>query len=388
MRSALSISRTELTRVFRDRVGLFFVFVLPFVIIFLVGTAFPADVTSLPVALLDEDGGSVGTDLTEAIEEDQVLEISEYSDESDIARDVQLGDLAAGIVIPSGTTSRVQRGETATIELLADPASSAASVVRASLEATVQQQSEVLSAALFATEQGVGDYERNMLTAFDVSTTITHTKVATTKAGEASETNPSSFAFVAPAQLTLFVFINSLAIGATLVEIRKLGLARRIYAGPTRMTSMVEGLTSSRLFFALIQSAIIIVVSLVVFDVSWGDPLAVAAIVLLWGLVSAGAGVLIGAVASTPEQTQAIGIPLAIGMSMLGGAMWPLFLVPPVMRVIGHLVPQAWAMDAWTTVLFDGGSISDIWIDLAVLAGFAAVLIALSVWLLRRALLR
>lgn len=388
MRSALAISGVELTRVFRDRVGLFFVFVLPFLIIFFVGIAFPADVTSLPVALLDEDGGTVGKDLAEAIEEDKVLEVAEYSDESDIARDVQIGDLAAGIVIPAETTRRVQRGETATIELLADPASSAASVVRASLEATVQEQSEVLSAARFATEQGVGDYERNLLTALDVSTTITHTEVETTKVGEASEVNPSSFAFVAPAQLTVFVFINCLAIGATLVEVRKLGLARRIYAGPTSMTSMVEGLTSSRLFFAVIQSAIIIVVSLVVFDVSWGDPLAAAAIVVLWGLVSAGAGVLIGALASTPEQTQAIGIPVAIGLSMLGGAMWPLFIVPPVMRIIGHLVPQAWAMDAWMTVVFDGGGLGEIWIDLAVLAGFAAVLIAMSIWFLRRALLR
>jgi ABC-2 type transport system permease protein len=44
------------------------------------------------------------------------------------------------------------------------------------------------------------------------------------------------------------------------------------------------------------------------------------------------------------------------------------------MRTLGHVVPHAWAMDAWTKLIFDGDSVAGIVPQLAVLTGFAAVL--------------
>jgi ABC-2 type transport system permease protein len=75
-------------------------------------------------------------------------------------------------------------------------------------------------------------------------------------------------------------------------------------------------------------------------------------------------------------------------MGMLGGCMWPLEIVPPVMRTVGHAVPQAWAMDAWIALVFDGAGLGDVAGDLAVLAGFAVVLGLLARRQLRRALTR
>lgn len=51
--------------------------------------------------------------------------------------------------------------------------------------------------------------------------------------------------------------------------------------------------------------------------------------------------------------------------------MWPLHVVGETMRTVGHAVPQAWAMDGWIILIFDGGSVSDLGPDLGVLALFA-----------------
>jgi ABC-2 type transport system permease protein len=83
---------------------------------------------------------------------------------------------------------------------------------------------------------------------------------------------------------------------------------------------------------------------------------------------------------------QSIGIPVAIGMAMLGGCMWPLEIVPPAVRAAGHLTPHAWAMDAWIKLIFDGDGIGSIAVDLAVLGGVAAVLLGLATWRLRAVL--
>ena len=56
------------------------------------------------------------------------------------------------------------------------------------------------------------------------------------------------------------------------------------------------------------------------------------------------------------------------------------------MRAVGHLFPQAWAMDAFIALIAKGATVSGIALQLAVLAAFAAVLLALATWRLRRTL--
>ena len=73
----------------------------------------------------------------------------------------------------------------------------------------------------------------------------------------------------------------------------------------------------------------------------------------------------------------------AVAMGMLGGCMWPLSIVPAPMRVAGHLVPQAWAMDAWQKLIFDHGGLGDIAPQLAVLSGAAVVASVVAVRRLR-----
>jgi ABC-2 type transport system permease protein len=69
---------------------------------------------------------------------------------------------------------------------------------------------------------------------------------------------------------------------------------------------------------------------------------------------------------------------------MLGGCMWPLEIVGPLMRRIGHLTPHAWAMDAFIRLIGDGAGLGQISADLAVLGGFFIVLLPLGAWRLRR----
>jgi ABC-2 type transport system permease protein len=66
--------------------------------------------------------------------------------------------------------------------------------------------------------------------------------------------------------------------------------------------------------------------------------------------------------------------------------MWPLAIVPEPMRVVGHLFPQAWAMDAFIALIAKDAGLAGITRQLAVLAAFAAALLLLATWRLRKAL--
>jgi ABC-2 type transport system permease protein len=71
---------------------------------------------------------------------------------------------------------------------------------------------------------------------------------------------------------------------------------------------------------------------------------------------------------------------------MLGGCMWPLEIVPPAVRALGHLTPHAWAVDAWVVLLSRGGGLLDILRQLAVLLAFAVGQLVLASMRLRRSL--
>jgi len=59
--------------------------------------------------------------------------------------------------------------------------------------------------------------------------------------------------------------------------------------------------------------------------------------------------------------------------------MYPLDVVGPAIRAVGHAVPQAWAMDAFVKLIYDHGTLASVLPEIGVLALFAAALSALAV---------
>jgi linearmycin/streptolysin S transport system permease protein len=140
------------------------------------------------------------------------------------------------------------------------------------------------------------------------------------------------------------------------------------------------------LALSLGQALLIVVVGTVMFGVSWGNPVAAAALIGMWSLVGTGAGMVSGTIFRTSEQAGAIGPAVGIAFGMLGGCMWPLEIVPESVRLAAHFTPHAWAVDAWVTLLSRGGGLVDIAGYLAILATYAVALLAIASFRLRRSL--
>jgi len=70
---------------------------------------------------------------------------------------------------------------------------------------------------------------------------------------------------------------------------------------------------------------------------------------------------------------------LGVSLAALGGAWWSLEVVPPFMQTIGHLSPVAWAMDAFTILIFYDGGLYDVLPSVAILLMIAAILFVIGV---------
>jgi ABC-type multidrug transport system permease subunit len=199
-------------------------------------------------------------------------------------------------------------------------------------------------------------------------TTLAHTRTAAPL---------SPFAYVAPADLVLFLGITLLVLSSELVESRRLGILRRLSAAPMRQGAVVAAQIASRMLVAAGQSAGLLLVGVVLFGVHWGNPFAVGLVIALLAL---SLSVLIGIASRTDEQAVALSVVIGIAAGMLGGCMYPLDQVGATVREVGHVVPQAWALDAFVRLINDHATFAGVLPDLGALAAFATGLTALAVW--------
>jgi ABC-2 type transport system permease protein len=58
--------------------------------------------------------------------------------------------------------------------------------------------------------------------------------------------------------------------------------------------------------------------------------------------------------------------------------MYPLDVVGSAVRAVGHVVPQAWAMDAFVKLIYDNAGFTAVLPEIGALSVFAVVLLTLS----------
>ena len=378
---------SALRRLARDRLALFFLVLLPVVIIAIIGITF-GDAASerLPVGIADEGAGPLGDELRAALDASPALDPRAYDDTDALGKAVRRGVVSAGVVLPAGYDQALRAGRAAEVTFVVDQTRPAPAPVRSAVSAVVARQAAEVKAARFAADNAGVPFGTALARARALAALPEQVRVEATTIGGREDALPTGFNYTAPANLVLFVFITSLAGAAGLIEARRLGVIRRMLATPTTVSTILFGEALSRFAVALLQGMIIFLVGWLVFGVDWGDPPAALLLVVTFALVGTGVGMLLGSVLRNAEQATSIGPPVGIALGMLGGCMWPLAIVPQPMRVVGHLFPQAWAMDAFIALIARNTGLGGITRELAVLAAFAAVLLVLATWRLRRTL--
>ncbi|MEV7414545.1 ABC transporter permease [Streptomyces sp. NPDC089919] len=383
---ALAVTRATVRRTLRDRTALFFMLLLPVAIIVVIGTVV-GGFDQFRIGVVHSPGeGPVAVELAGDLDRSDGLETRAYASEAAARTALRRGELDAAVVLPAGLDSAARAGRPVTVPVLVEPGGGSGYAAVSSVSAVVSDHAARIQAAHFAMDRRGGGFEERLALARVTAQRVRPVGITTLTPSDRGDLLPLGYSYSAPTMLVLFVFINSLAGGAAIVQTRRSGVYARALAAPVPVRALVLGETGAYLALALVQSLLIVTIGALVFGVSWGDPVAAALLVGMWALVGTGAGVLSGAVFRTPEQAGAVGPALGIGLGMLGGCMWPLAIVPGWLRAAGHAVPQAWAVDAWTELLSRDGGVADIAGRLAVLAGFAAVLLALAALGLRRRL--
>lgn len=386
--AVLDIARVNLLRTLRERNSLFFVFLLPFIIIIALGAMYGA-AGDTRLGVVAGAAGPLGDDLVTLLESGDVgVEVTRLESAADLRAAVEDGTIGAGLVIPDGYDAALRDGQTVRLPLVAQP-QDRLSGLRQAIDAAVARQSAQIRAARVAVAYTGVDFEVALQWARALQGERSPVVVeASTIGTSVFPADAGPFAFGAQSQVILFMFLTSMTAATQLILTRELGVSRRMLATRTPVRAILLGELLGRFAVAMTQGVFIVVVSSLLFGVEWGDLLGATLVVVLFALVATGTAMVIGAFARNPDQAGAIGVVAGMILGAIGGAMVPAEFFTEPMTTLSRLTPHAWAIDALRDLSFRGAGVGDILAQLAVLAGMALVLVVLGTWSLRRSLTR
>jgi ABC-2 type transport system permease protein len=193
-----------------------------------------------------------------------------------------------------------------------------------------------------------------------------------------------------PAWALFGVFFTAIPIAGGLLLERSSGIWTRLMTLPVSPLILIGGKLAAYLVICCCQFLLIWLIGAVVFPVVGlpaftvsASPASLLSVVLLSSLAACGYGVLLGALCNSYEQASTLGATSVVVAAALGGIMVPVSAMPPLMQRLSVVSPLNWGLNAFHDLLIRGETLVSLSDDLARLSLFSLVTLGLAAWKLR-----
>ena len=384
LRHSFRIAWKDLTELFRNRLGLVLLVVMPLFMMVMVGFIYPSNgtITDLKIGVVNEDAGFNGsfmpsqgfiTGLDAINNQTHMLIITNASSPADIKDMVQRGQLEGGIIIPSNFSESLMTGQQGTLIIVSDDSN--------------PQISITIQGAL----RGVFDAMGTALAQQNLNTTnIAVVKPFSVQTQGVVSGNPSYFDFIAPGIMAMTVMMSVMTgLPVAISQEKEIGTMDGMMVAPINRLSILLGKTMAQTARGLIQGLIILALAIGIFGVViQGSILLVFALLLLGVFSFVGLGIVITSFTKDQETAQMLMMTLMFPMMFLSGVFFPIQQMPWYMQDISKVLPLTYASQALRKVMVLGAGISQISTELIILIGFGVVMIAIALPVFRRMMTR
>ncbi len=207
-------------------------------------------------------------------------------------------------------------------------------------------------------------------------------RYVTTVAGP-KNANKGGFGQSVPGMGSMYVMFTVFGGVAALLRERQRWTLQRLGVLPITRAQLLGGKVLTYFTLGMLQYLVVFGVGLA-FGLDLGPhPFLLPVIMVAFVLCCTALALALAPAMRTEGQANAMSQILALALAPLGGAWWPLEIVPTFMQRLGHLSPVAWVMDAFRSLLFYNGNFMTILPGLAVLFGAAVVFFGVGVWRFR-----
>jgi len=390
--NSFRIAWKDLMELFRNRLGLVMLVLMPLFMMAMVGYIYPSSnsVSNIPIALANQDTGygnsTIGqtfvTILQQINDNTSMMVLTNASNVDEIKSMVQKGDVEGGIIIPSNFTSSIMSGEQGTLIIVTDQSNPQISAtIQAVLTGVFEQM---------GTKQAQQNVEKRLYPEVNENNSLAIVKPYKIQTEGAVPGHSSYFDFIAPGIMAMTVMMSVMTgLPAAISHEREVGTLDGMMVAPINRLSIILGKTLAQTARGLIQGVLILALAIGLFGVTIQGSIPLVFGLLLLGVFSfVGLGVVITSFAKDQETAMMIMMTLMFPMMFLSGVFFPIQQMPWYMQDISKMLPLTYASTALRKVMVLGAGIPAITTELTVLIVFGVVMTAIAVPVFRRAMTR
>jgi ABC-2 type transport system permease protein len=366
-----SFLRKEFKQLFRDRKMRFVLFAPPVVMMIIFGYSINLDVTSVGMAVLDQDRTAVSRSLIERFTASGYFVPKAYIEgPRDIDRLLDAGDAEFVLVVERGFAGKVRSGLTGSIQTIIDGTDSNRAAVIVSyvnqvtrdfsqqyLEGRIRTVMLNKGAALPGGRRNIDLQERSLF-------------------------NPdlASRNYFLPGMLgLLLVLISVLLTAMSIVKEREAGTIEQIIVSPLRPMEYIAGKTIPFVIVSFIDIIIISAIIIFWFRVPFnGSILFLLASGLVFIFTTSAVGLFISTISRTQQQAMLSTFLFFMPAILLSGFIFPIYSMPDVVQLLTYLNPLRYYMAMVRGVFLKGTGIIILWKEFAALGALGLALFYFS----------
>lgn len=404
MQKLLTITWNDLRQILAQRstlVNLFFIAPVIMVVVGLASGALGGDggTPALLLDVLDRDGSALSRSLLDNIRaaNENIVLCPYDNDDTDVC---ELGRAALDettaqtrleeeaslglLIIPEGFATSLQAGENVAVTYRANANISAPTYVVQAVQAAAQRiggafVAERVGANLVADlPTGTEDDLRQRV--FERADAIwaerpIDVRMVTGDSGEAEDEQSAGTGFgqSAPGIGSMYVMFTVFPLLSALIRERENWTLQRLLVAPIRKAHILDGKMLARFAIGMAQYGVLFGVAALLGTDFGGNLPALVLTMVAYVLCITGLALALSTLVENESQAGGIALFLTLTLAPLGGAWWPLEIVPPLMRTVAHLSPVAWAMDAYGKLIWFDGTLTHVLLPVGVLLAMAAV---------------
>lgn len=371
MRRALAIAAKDLRLRIRDRSAFIIGFLVPFGLagIFSLTLADVDDQGDLSVtfAVVDLDREELSTGFERLLRSIGFVALEEAGSVPEAERLAEDGDVDAAFVLPEGFTAEVTAGRGGEIRVISDPRSQIGGLVARSVARSFASDLDAVNLSVAtAIAAGAPSDEGAELAQRARSTP----PVASLDRDTAESRVMSSTTFFAIGMAVFFVFFTVEFGVRSLLDERDQRTLARLLVAPLQPAWIVAGKVLAGSLVGLVSMGALIAATSAFLDADWGDPLAVAVMVVAGVSSAVGLTALVATLAGSPQQAAGYTSLVAVVLGLFGGTFFPISQAS-FLGSLSLVAPQAWMMRGFQD-LAAGGTIGDIALPIGALLLFTA----------------
>ena len=389
---SLRIAWKDLMELFRNRMGLVLLILMPLFMMTMVGFIYPSDTSlnNVPIALVNEDNGFGGYNLSSTFistlnvindnANGSMVTLTNASSLADIREMIQTGEAEGGIIISNNFTSNIMNGQQGTVTIVTDQSNPQLSaMIQAVLGEVFSQMGTSLAQHNIAQQMGI-----------DPSAALAIVKPYNIQTEGSVEGNFSYFDFIAPGIMAMTVMMSVMTgLPAAISQEREVGTLDGMMVAPINRLSVILGKTLAQMARGILQGVLILVLAITLFGVTvHGSILLVFALLLLGVFSFVGLGVVLTSFAKDQETAVMMMTTIMFPMMFLSGVFFPIEQMPWFMQAISRFLPLTYVADSLRKVMVLGASIPELSFELSILIIFGIVMTAIAVPVFKRAMTR